>query len=158
MAEVSGVGSIEGKAKETTVFSLKEVKGDLFDSQASLAHCVSADFKMGAGIAKAFRKNFRDVDVLLAQKQGVPGLGVLHLKGRFVYYLVTKEKYWHKPTYVSLEGSLKLLLAHVKKHEVKELAMPRIGCGLDKLDWDKVKKLLEEVFKDSGVSITVYYL
>src|SRR4051794_13289179 len=29
-----------------------EVRGDLFSSRASLGHCVSACFKMGAGIAK----------------------------------------------------------------------------------------------------------
>jgi hypothetical protein len=34
--------------------------------------------------------------------------------------------------------------------------MPMIGCGLDKLNWDKVKKLIEKNFKDKQMLITVY--
>ena len=36
----------------------QEIIGDLFHSTASLAHCVSADFKMSAGIARKIRRNF----------------------------------------------------------------------------------------------------
>ena len=42
-------------------FSITEVNGDLFDSEDSLAHCVSADFCMGKGIAKTFVENFKEV-------------------------------------------------------------------------------------------------
>lgn len=33
-----------------------------------------------------------------------------------------------------------------------------IGCGLDRLKWDKVSEILEQVFGHSGISITVYSL
>lgn len=33
-----------------------------------------------------------------------------------------------------------------------------IGCGLDRLNWDQVSSILEQVFGDSGISITVYSL
>lgn len=39
---------------------LKEVNKDLFtvSKDYALAHCISADFKLGAGIAKEFDKRF----------------------------------------------------------------------------------------------------
>lgn len=33
-----------------------------------------------------------------------------------------------------------------------------IGCGLDRLAWDKVSVILEQVFKHTNISITVYSL
>ena len=41
---------------------------------------------------------------------------------------------------------------------VKELCMPRIGSGLDKLDWGRVTAMIASVFKDVDMNITVYYL
>lgn len=35
---------------------------------------------------------------------------------------------------------------------------PKIGCGLDKLEWDKVRIILEENFKDTDRNILVCYL
>lgn len=39
-------------------FVLKEVNGDLFSAKSSLANCVGADLKMGAGIALKFKQLF----------------------------------------------------------------------------------------------------
>ena len=35
--------------------------------------------------------------------------------------------------------------------------MPLIGCGLDQLDWDRVKGIIRELFEDVPITITVYY-
>lgn len=34
--------------------------------------------------------------------------------------------------------------------------MPRIGCGIDGLHWDKVSDLIKEVFGKENVEITIY--
>ena len=36
----------------------QEVFGNVFDSEDSFAHCVSADFKMSAGMARHFKRKF----------------------------------------------------------------------------------------------------
>jgi len=36
--------------------------------------------------------------------------------------------------------------------------MPKIGCGLDKLEWGKVSTMLTEIFEESDVNITVCVL
>jgi hypothetical protein len=39
--------------------------------------------------------------------------------------------------------------------QVNEVAMPMIATGLDKLDWSIIGHIIDEVFKDSGIKITV---
>jgi hypothetical protein len=36
---------------------------------------------------------------------------------------------------------------------IKKIVMPRIGCGLDKLDWNKVKPMVEEILADFEVVV-----
>lgn len=86
------------------------------------------------------------------------GVAVLERGERFVYYLITKIKYSDKPTYDSLRSSLEAMKEHCIKHKVMQLAMPRIGCGLDLLKWEEVSVILIETFHDTDINITVYSL
>ena len=139
---------------------VEERSGDLFSapSSISLAHCISKDIKMSAGIAKAFRRKFGGLEILRQQQANVGEIAVLRFGDRFIYYLVTKERFFGKPTTTSLRMSLEMMCNHMKKEGVKEVAIPRIGCGLDKMDWAKVKILLEDVFDGSGAKVIVYNL
>jgi hypothetical protein len=38
---------------------------------------------------------------------------------------------------------------------IRKIAMPLIGCGLDRLDWNKVKDVIEDVFSDTDIEILV---
>lgn len=71
---------------------------------------------------------------------------------------VTKTRYFHKPTYDTLRSSLIAMKQHCVENNVTKLAMPRIGCGLDKLEWDEVKEIIKETFKDVEIDVTVYTL
>ena len=42
-----------------------------------------------------------------------------------------------------------------KANNIKKVAMPVIGCGLDKLKWDKVSKIIKNIFKDIDIEILV---
>lgn len=141
---------------------LKEVKGDLFNSayvgpENYLVHCISNDLAMGAGIAKQFTA--RGVkDYLKANyKPKWEGIGYTlyaPIQGfNGVYNLVTKDRYYMKPTYYTLEGALDELRCCLPDNA--KIAMPYIGCGLDKLSWNKVKEIITEVFKDTNITITV---
>ena len=76
----------------------------------------------------------------------------------FISYLVTKDKYYHKPTYDSLQQTLTQLKELCEKHLVTSLAMPKIGCGLDKLEWSTVKSMIKNTFLSFNIKITVYSL
>lgn len=145
---------------------LTEVHQDLFTVPKDyiLVHCVSADFALGAGIAKEFAKRgvkeALQTDTFYSALIDTVGLCLVTFATDWEaeYNLVTKEKYWHKPNYktlrTSLESAKTCCLIPFQSKSIK-LAMPRIGCGLDKLQWGKVKQVIEEVFADTDIEILV---
>ena len=137
--------------------TLTEIKGDLFDRKLEhpseyYVHCISGDYACGAGIAKEFNKRYN----LSLRLLDLPRTSCMVIDD--VISLVTKLKYWQKPTYDSLRKALVDLKEFCISDLVKTLVMPRIGCGLDKLSWNNVKKMLEEFFEDTDINIEVYYL
>jgi hypothetical protein len=128
----------------------QEIQGDLFlcAEDAALAHCVSqgrvaikyykscsnnilnADLRMGKGIAVDFKRKFGKVQDLMDQNKVVGEVALLKHKERFVYYLVTKERYWNKPTYQTLTSSLEKMRDHAVNNGVKMICMPKIGNSI----------------------------
>ena len=140
-----------------------EVQGNLFNSvkDCYMAHCISADYALGAGIALQFA-NKMDMRSKLFQKYGALR-GKRETVGKsllvdHVFKLVTKERYFHKPTYGSLEASLLDMKNQCSAFGVTKLAMPRIGCGLDRLNWDDVSRMIQRVFADTEIEVMVYSL
>lgn len=62
-----------------------------------------------------------------------------------------------KPTYKTLKSALLDLKRQLIKNSEPEIAMPMIGCGLDKLQWAKVKAIIEEVFDNTNIDVTICY-
>lgn len=135
---------------------LKEIKKDLFtmSQEYFLAHCISADAKMGAGIAVQFKKRYKLASLQEKAQKNELEVGKCYRVGQ-VMNLVTKAKYWHKPTYDSLAQSVQSMKEICLEEGVKHLAMPEIGCGLDRLQWGKVKEIVVETFKDTDIDIVV---
>lgn len=138
---------------------INEQKGDLFtlDDKYYLAHCISSDCAMGAGIAVVFENKFKLRRELLKNGFMIRKHPTCILRGKALN-LITKELYWHKPTYLTLTGALEAMKQIVIDESIKYIGMPRIGSGLDKLQWNKVKEIIENVFKDLDVEIEVRYL
>ena len=133
------------------------IEGDLFSTDTQyLAHCISSDFVLGAGIAVEFVKRFDMRNKLYKNYEPckVPVGKSLLIDN--VFNLVTKDKCWQKPSYENLKRSLLDMKEQCWKNYITEIAMPKIGCGLDKLEWDKVSLLLLDVFKDTNIKIKVY--
>lgn len=136
---------------------------DLFSvpEEYYLAHCISADFGMGKGIAVQFNEHFNMKQKL--QKSYPDYINEWHhykytgdciVKDR-VFNLITKERYFHKPTYESLELALHEMSNLCGYFKIKKVAMPMIGCGLDRLEWVKVSEIIKKVFEDTDVEILI---
>uniref|UniRef100_A0A3P9Q5S1 O-acyl-ADP-ribose deacylase 1 n=1 Tax=Poecilia reticulata TaxID=8081 RepID=A0A3P9Q5S1_POERE len=96
-----------------------------------------------ADIAVMFEKKFGRVSELKEQKK-LPGqCAVLTLDQRFIYYLITKKT------------SLEDMKSHCLQNGANRLSIPRIGCGLDQLQWSEVSQILDQVFKETNISTTV---
>ena len=45
---------------------------------------------------------------------------------------------------------------HAIANNIRSIAMPKIACGLDKMKWEEVSKIIVDVFQHSGITIFVY--
>ena len=79
-------------------------------------------------------------------------------KNSIVFHLITKNRYWDKPTYRTLKESLMELKTLCLEQNIKKLVMPKIGCGLDKLQWNTVKENIIKIFNDTDIEILICYL
>jgi O-acetyl-ADP-ribose deacetylase (regulator of RNase III) len=116
---------------------------------------------MSAGIALEFKIRFKKVGKLLNQHKGVGQVAVIKQSPNsehYVLYLVTKENFYDKPTYSDLQLALEQARDLCHELKIKELAMPKIGCGLDGLDWNRVRKIIQSVFTPSNTKIIVFQL
>lgn len=144
--------------------TLKEIKIDLFEYEPTMQnfyylHCISRDFALGLGIAKSFRNKFNLTKEVLTKGIIFNNLSLTSN----VFNLITKGKYWQKPTYDSLRNALinvKKTIFALNGNNTKDiqLIMPKIGCGLDKLMWKNVKNIIKEVFDDTELDIVICYL
>ena len=95
---------------------------------------------------------------LLSQKTHVGKVAYLESNGRYIFYLVTKPLSTGKPTFDSFKSAVDDLKLKCQELNVKKLAMPKIGCGLDRLNWFDVKQYLEKTFQGTDIDILVYYI
>lgn len=137
-----------------------EEKGDLFDLKDThlLVHCISRDCALGAGIASSFRRHFPEMPNDLFRYMQVNDNAInrkcLIYMNR-VANLITKDRYFNKPTYDSLRASLIELREIIIRKQYTKIAMPRIGCGLDRLSWKKVKLIIEEELGILDIEVVV---
>ena len=149
-----------------------EIQGDLFknlvrdkdnkltyteDDVPVYCHCIANDGRWGAGIAPIFIDrvfDFRKETLYMLNHHKWDGTGCCGL---------TSKDISGKPSYVTITESLKSLRKSMEESYLLDkdfvvLKMPKIGCGLDKLDWSIVSTLIKGVFSDTNISIEIYYL
>lgn len=132
-----------------------EKVGDLFAEEGDglhLAHCIAADYGLGAGIAVPFNAKY-DMRRRLREVGTGSFPDVVRIDN--VYNLVTKNRSYEKPTYENLTRSLYILRGMVAAEGVRKLAIPQIGCGIDGLDWNTVSMVIQEIFRPLDIEITV---
>lgn len=140
-----------------------------------LAHCISADFAMAGGIALGFNERFNMKNRLIKQyadktrnfkTRDFKRMGPVVIPKKcftekepyepfLVYNLVTKCYVWDRPTYDALRTTLVDMKNHMQDSGLTRLAIPRIGCGIDGLDWDIVKVMIQEVFQNTPIEVLV---
>lgn len=93
------------------------------------------------GIAVEFQKRFN----LRIQLMSLPEEKRIHptcICINHVYNLITKERYYHKPSLDTVRVALEKMREQLLEHGVNKIAMPRIGSGLDGLPWLSVKEII----------------
>ncbi|KAI5723586.1 hypothetical protein M8J76_008399 [Diaphorina citri] len=140
---------------------IQEVQGDIMAApvEYSLGIGVSEDFRMPTGLPAQFRNEFRRLDTLLDQNCKVGDVAILSLPAtppRHIFYLVTKKLSPSRPTLKALRSCLAQVRKECERLGVRNLALPQLGAGQDRLDWREVRPVLDSMFERSDIHVLVY--
>lgn len=144
-------------------------QGDLFNSTAkAIGHGVNIRGKMHAGIANKFRTEY---PVNYQQYQNACANQILKPGGCFVFWdgffsfgnnvkrklicnIASQDEPGPHAKYTWLESGLKVAVNACKIYNIDRLALPKIGCGIGGLEWDRVVPILEK----ADINIEVWVL
>lgn len=128
--------------------------GDLFDyvKDRTPLHCIASDHAMGAGIAVPMAEQF-NLRKPMNELGKLPWPSCIFVNG--VLNMVTKEKSSGKPTYKDFEAALNEVPERCRYYGIKKIVMPKIGCGIDGLDWEKVRAMSEKVLENLDVLVCI---
>jgi hypothetical protein len=144
--------------------------GDVTACSGAIAHCISSDLHQSAGVARVvcLKRTYNRPSTW-----GMPGsakqpqphlLGTVlvnvnpQLPSELVFNLITKLHYFHHGDYPHLRLALCALRHEIITRNLHVLAIPKIGCGLDRLNWPIVLKMLRDTFAGLPLTINVYSL
>ena len=136
-----GGASASGSLCETATCAFDRFEALVAQGRRSaLWHCVSSCLAMAAGFAKEVVKRFG-----LAPRPAPahPGLVVQKLSSEaFLFHMVTKQFANQFPSYSDFNTALDIAFKAAAEAGVSDVVMPRLGCGLDRLEWSVVEPMI----------------
>lgn len=136
--------------------------GDILDAKnrgTYIAHCISGDFTLGAGLARQVDNRYdmraKLWDNFTEPEENDNYVGKALLVDN-VFNLVTKAVYTDKARKKNLRKALVDMYKQCQTLGVTEVAVPKLGCGHDHMNWDKVYQILSEIFDESDIKLIIY--
>lgn len=144
---------------------LKYIKGDLLDApQPIIIHQVNCQGVMGSGVALAIKKRFPEAYVVYRETLDQFGDGgclgetssVVVSPDKKIYNLYSQRHYLPRGERHTDYEALARGFEKIKNENPeisKDVAAPKIGCGLGGGDWRIVSSMLETIFDDRDVYV-----
>lgn len=143
------------------------IKGDVRDTHIkNIAHGVNCQNKMGSGVAKALFERWPEVKEFyhLMFEEISPNnpelLGVTQkvmCDDKNIYNCFTQLNYGYDGKKYVNYAAIALAFDDMKHEGVKEVAIPKIGCGLAGGNWSIVEQLINDATGDD-LDVYVYEL
>ena len=142
---------------------LVEVKGDLLKTPCRyIAHGVNCKNVMGSGVAKALFEKWPQVKISYHEwfknrgfneygSKDSDYLGItdyVDCGEKIVINCFTQEDYLPRGLCHLDYKALRMCFQSIVNSNIKEVAIPKIGCGLAGGDWEKVKSIINDVTGD----------
>ena len=146
---------------------IKYITGNILESSAdALINTVNTVGVMGKGIALQFKKAYHNNYKAYVQacKKNEIGIGKLLIVKdsnldsgeKYIINFPTKKD-WRKPSeYEFIEAGLEDLIRIIKDYNIKSIAIPPLGAGNGGLEWEKVKKIIENKLSNIEIDIFVF--
>lgn len=110
---------------------------------------------MGRGLAKDAKDRFPQLSVVAGAAVKNMGNQVMFFADIGIGIIPTKSQWYFKSDIKLIEESLKQLLAIADKAAMKNIVIPRLGCGNGGLDWEtQVKPILEKYLDNRFTVVT----
>ena len=127
----------------------------------SIGHCFSADARMSKGFADF--QSHRNLGLRSTCRKAKRFRGkvfpfVDSTGTRYIYNLVTRESFCDNPDLSTLSKTWEAMKIHASTNGVSTIALPRLRCGLDQMNWQEVVKLIPDIFAYADVQLVVYTL
>ena len=146
---------------------IKYITGNILESSAdALINTVNTVGVMGKGIALQFKKAYHNnykAYVQACKKNEIEIGKLLIVKDsnlssgeKYIINFPTKKD-WRKPSeYEFIEAGLEDLIRIIKDYNIKSIAIPPLGAGNGGLEWEKVKKIIENKLSNIEIDIFVF--
>jgi len=142
-------------------------KGDILNADVeALVNTVNTEGVMGKGIALEFKEAFpKNYEIYReACYNGKVRVGEMLVyatdKITFPHYIINfpTKKEWKKPSKIEyIENGLKDLVNVIQDNKIKSIAIPPLGCGNGKLNWNEVKLLIVDAISQINGLKTVIF-
>lgn len=143
------------------------IQGDILDTELShIAHGVNCQNVMGSGVAKVLfdkwplvKSKYHDFcnNVAKTPEERLGSAEPVNTDEKFVYNMFTQEQYGYDGkryvNYAAVANCFRLLITD----GVKQIAIPKIGCGLAGGNWSFMEQLINDTVGDK-IEIWVYEL
>lgn len=152
-------------------------KMDLMDmgDDTVICHCISQDCMMGAGVVVPIKKKYtgvQDACMAYTEERSASGRSSVGKAFRYsceagtVYNLFSKELVsqragegiFRAQYHAQLRSCLEDMRDQMLSGGEKKLAMPKIACGIDRCRWEDIEPIIQDVFRDTDMSVTVCVL
>lgn len=142
-------------------------KGNILESKAeALVNTVNTQGVMGKGIALQFKnafpsnyKIYQDIckngsfqigDLLIVEENGL-------ISGKKTIINFPTKTSWRKPSeYSYIEKGLEKLVQVIEEKKLNSIAIPPLGSGNGGLNWEIVKKMIEDKVSHLSIDVFIY--
>lgn len=143
------------------------ITGNILESEAeALVNTVNTVGVMGKGIALQFKKaypnNFKAYEASCKSNDVQVGKMFVAIDSnitsgeKIIINFPTKTN-WRKPSeYAYIKNGLDDLVKVISTKQIKSIAIPPLGAGNGGLNWEKVKKIIEQKLEHLPIDIFVY--
>lgn len=137
--------------------------GDLLASKMqTLVNTVNCVGVMGKGIAFAFKQRypdmFEDYKTRCAKKQVKLGEPYLYRisENRYIVNFPTKAHWKNNSQLHDIERGLQYLAKHIREWGITSMAIPPLGCGNGRLNWEEVRPLINKYLIPLRIPLEIY--
>ena len=137
--------SVPAQSSDDFLQIIYDTDASIIQQPNSIGNCISADARMSKGFADFLSHRIPGLRSTCRKARLFTGQVFPFCDStgkRYIYNLVTKERYCDKLNLSTPSKRLESMKTHASMNCVSTIAIPKLGCGLDQMNWQEVVKLL----------------